>query len=357
MNKLGRFARSPRLFSGITWGVTFLVVAILLGYTVWRLFPASGASASAALPTLGAPAYVPLPNQVGSVTDPLAIVRKVALVTFSDKNVRYNVVKYTAKTGDTVSSIAESYGLKASSLLWSNATLMRNGPNSLKVGQVLQIPPVDGVLYQWEAGDTLESVAEKFGVTSDDILLWPGNNLELPNPEIPTDTLVMVPGGKSDAIQWVSVSYASGASGTSSGYASTCGPSDFKGGGGTLMWPSPYHYINGGNNFSSSHLGIDIYAPEGTQITAADNGTVVWASWGGAWNGGYGNVVMIDHNNGFKTLYGHLSQVNVVMCENVYAGELIGLSGNTGNSFGAHLHFEVRLGGGFMNPWDYLPPQ
>jgi murein DD-endopeptidase MepM/ murein hydrolase activator NlpD len=66
---------------------------------------------------------------------------------------------------------------------------------------------------------------------------------------------------------------------------------------------------------------------------------------------------MIDHNNGFKTLYGHLSQVNVVMCENVYAGELIGLSGNTGNSFGAHLHFEVRLGGGFMNPWDYLPPQ
>jgi hypothetical protein len=225
------------------------------------------------------------------------------------------------------------------------------------VGQVLQIPPVDGVLYQWEAGDTLESVAEKFGVTSDDILLWPGNNLELPNPEIPTDTLVMVPGGKSDAIQWVSVSYASGASGTSSGYASTCGPSDFKGGGGTLMWPSPYHYINGGNNFSSSHLGIDIYAPEGTQITAADNGTVVWASWGGAWNGGYGNVVMIDHNNGFKTLYGHLSQVNVVMCENVYAGELIGLSGNTGNSFGAHLHFEVRLGGGFMNPWDYLPPQ
>jgi murein DD-endopeptidase MepM/ murein hydrolase activator NlpD len=81
---------------------------------------------------------------------------------------------------------------------------------------------------------------------------------------------------------------------------------------------------------------------------------VIWASYG-AWNGGYGSVVMIDHRNGFKTLYGHLSQVNVAMCQPVYAGETIGLSGNTGNSFGAHLHFEVRLGGGFMNPWDYLP--
>jgi murein DD-endopeptidase MepM/ murein hydrolase activator NlpD len=121
------------------------------------------------------------------------------------------------------------------------------------------------------------------------------------------------------------------------------------------MWPSPYHYINGGNQFSSTHLAIDLYAPEGTEIYAADNGVVVRSSFG-AWNGGYGNVVRIDHRNGFSTLYGHLSQVNVGLCQSVYAGQVIGLSGNTGNSFGAHLHFEVRQGGGYMNPWDFLPP-
>ena len=122
-----------------------------------------------------------------------------------------------------------------------------------------------------------------------------------------------------------------------------------------MLYPSPYHYINGGNPYGPSHLAIDLYAPEGTPITAADSGVVVWSSYG-EWNGGYGSVVMIDHRNGFMTLYGHLSQVNVVLCQSIYAGETVGLSGNTGNSFGAHLHFEVRLGGGFVNPWDYLPP-
>ncbi|PIU20111.1 MAG: hypothetical protein COT18_03950 [Elusimicrobia bacterium CG08_land_8_20_14_0_20_59_10] len=75
----------------------------------------------------------------------------------------------------------------------------------------------------------------------------------------------------------------------------------------------------------------------------------------GGYNYGYGNVIMIDHGNGYVTLYAHLSQINVAPCQGVYVGNLIGLSGNTGNSFGAHLHFEVRLNGGFVNPWYVLP--
>ena len=75
----------------------------------------------------------------------------------------------------------------------------------------------------------------------------------------------------------------------------------------------------------------------------------------GGWNGGYGNVVMIDHGNGYLTVYGHLSQINVVPCQGVSAGSSIGLAGSTGNSTGAHLHFEVRLNGGFVNPWYVLP--
>jgi murein DD-endopeptidase MepM/ murein hydrolase activator NlpD len=351
-----KHTQSARLFTGISWGVTALIVISLLGFTVWRIFPVSAELTLEPTPTEEQGGSVSLPGGNGSSSDSQAIVRKVALDTSFDEDVRYKVIEYTAKRGDTVSSIADAYNIKSSTLMWANNKLMQNGPNSLSVGQVLLIPPVDGVLYKWEEGDALETVADEFGVAAEDILLWPGNNIDLTNPEIATDTYVMIPGGKSDAIQWVSVAYANGGggTGTSTGSPTSCGNEGPIGGGGTLMWPSPYHYINGGNQYSGSHLAIDLYAPEGTPISAADSGVVIWSSYG-AWNGGYGNVVMIDHRNGFTTLYGHLSQVNVGLCQWVYAGDIIGLSGNTGNSFGAHLHFEVRLGGGYLNPWDYLP--
>lgn len=355
MKPMEKIAHSPRLINGISWGVTALIVVSLLGFTFWRIFPVNAQPASEPAPTTEQGGPVSLPGVGDPADDSQAIVRVVALDTSFDENVRYDIVEYTVERGDTVSSIAESYNIKSGSLMWANDELMRNGPNSLSVGQVLLIPPVDGVLYQWEEGDTLADVAELFQVTEDDILLWPGNNIDLADPVIEAGTYVMVPGGQSSAIEWISPVIASGSSGTSTGSVTSCGNEGPVGGGGTLMWPSPYHYINGGNQFSGSHLAIDLYAPEGTPISAADSGVVVWSSYG-AWNGGYGNVVMINHRNGFMTLYGHLSQVNVGLCQWVYAGETIGLSGNTGNSFGAHLHFEVRQGGGYLNPWDYLPP-
>lgn len=350
----GRTA-SPRLFNIISWGVTALIVLLLLGFTFWRIFPVNAQPAGDSVPDSDPVGTAVLPGLSAGDGSSQAIVRQVALDTSVEENVRYDVIEYTVRRGDTVSSIAETYNLKSASLMWANEELMQNGPNSLSVGQVLLIPPVDGVLYKWGEGDTLDAIADQFEVTTDDILLWPGNNIDLSDPVIQTGAYVMVPGGKSDAILWISPVYASGSTGTSTGYVTSCGSEGPFGGGGTLLYPSPYHYINGGNAYSSSHLAIDLYAPEGTLITAADSGVVVWASYG-AWNGGYGNVVMIDHRNGFMTLYGHLSQVNVAQCQWVYAGEGIGQSGNTGNSFGAHLHFEVRLGGGFVNPWDYLPP-
>jgi murein DD-endopeptidase MepM/ murein hydrolase activator NlpD len=355
MKILEKITHSPRFFNGVSWGVTALIVVSLLGFTLWRIFPVGAQPVSTPPPTSGLDEPVTLPGVNTAGDGSHAIVRIVALDTSFDENIRYDVVEYTVERGDTVSSIAESYNIKSASLMWANDELMRDGPNSLSVGQVLLVPPVDGVLYHWQESDTLEAIAEQFEVTTDDILLWPGNNIDLAAPVIEVGSYVMVPGGQSDAIQWVSPVFASGSSGTYTGSSTSCGNDDPVGGGGTLMWPSPYHYINGGNPYTSSHLAIDLYAPEGTPISAADSGVVTWASYG-AWNGGYGNVVMIDHRNGFKTLYGHLSQVNVSLCQWVYAGETIGLSGNTGNSFGAHLHFEVRLGGGYLNPWDYLPP-
>ena len=120
-----------------------------------------------------------------------------------------------------------------------------------------------------------------------------------------------------------------------------------------LIWPSGTHTVSG-NEYWSGHLGIDITAGEGADVWAADSGVVTMAQSG--WNYGYGNVVMIDHGNGYATLYGHLSRIAVSQCDLVGAGQSIGAAGNTGNSFGAHLHFEVRLNGGFVNPWYVLPP-
>jgi murein DD-endopeptidase MepM/ murein hydrolase activator NlpD len=70
---------------------------------------------------------------------------------------------------------------------------------------------------------------------------------------------------------------------------------------------------------------------------------------------GYGNVVQIYHGNGYTSLYAHLSVIQVSQCQVVGGGAVIGLAGNTGNSFGAHLHFEIRAGGTPVNPWNYLP--
>jgi murein DD-endopeptidase MepM/ murein hydrolase activator NlpD len=97
---------------------------------------------------------------------------------------------------------------------------------------------------------------------------------------------------------------------------------------------------------------LESIAGEGSPVYAADAGVVVRAA--GGWNGGYGNLVMIDHGNGYATVYAHLSQINVSVCQGVGAGTVIGAAGNTGNSFGAHLHFEVRKNGGFINPWNVL---
>ncbi len=161
----------------------------------------------------------------------------------------------------------------------------------------------------------------------------------------------MVPGGSREFVQWVIPIQASGNSGTSSGVSgSSCPPGAV--GSGYFMWPADDHYLSG-NDYWSGHLAIDIAASAGAAIYASDSGVVTMAQ--GGYNYGYGNVIAIDHGNGFATLYAHLSQINVSPCQSVGGGQLIGRSGNTGNSFGAHLHFEIRHNGAFENPWRWLP--
>lgn len=133
--------------------------------------------------------------------------------------------------------------------------------------------------------------------------------------------------------------------------SSTPSCSDGPVGSGAFVWPGDNHFLSG-KDYGPEHPGIDIAAGEGSQVYAADSGIVTAKGYD---ESGYGNVIQIDHGNGYYTVYAHLSEIGVSMCQGVYAGQRIGAAGNTGNSRGVHLHFEVVRDGWSINPWLVLP--
>jgi murein DD-endopeptidase MepM/ murein hydrolase activator NlpD len=216
----------------------------------------------------------------------------------------------------------------------------------------LAIPPVKGIYYKWKDGDTFESVAKKFDAKAEDIINFTGNKIDLTDPKVEPGTMVMVPGGTRELRNWAADLQTQGRganTGTGGANASNaCGGGPVASGFG---WPAASHNISG-YGYMPSHLGLDIQANEGEPIYAAGNGVVTMAQSG--WNYGYGNVVQIDHGNGYVTVYAHLSVISVGLCTPVGQGSVIGLAGSTGNAFGAHLHFEVRIGGSNVNPYSVV---
>ena len=262
-------------------------------------------------------------------------------------------VSHVVELGDSVFSLADEFKLKPETVLWANYNVLKDNPDMLSVGQNLLIPPTDGVYYKWSDGDTLQSVADQFKSTVQAILLWPGNNLDIVNPVIAPGTMIMVPGGVREFQRtWVVPTIPRGPAGVNMNIPGTCNATGAIVGTGYFMWPVTSHYISG-NDYWSGHLAIDIGATLGLPVVAADSGVVVFSGWN---DNGYGNMIMIDHGNGFQTLYAHLSVRNVLCGQPVLKGGVIGAAGSTGNSTGPHLHFEIRLMGGFVNPHNYLPP-
>ena len=267
---------------------------------------------------------------------------------------RVDVLRYTVQPGDSVFGIADAFGVHPETVLWGNYEVLNDDPHLLRPGQELNILPVDGTYYQWQPGDTVEAVAGFFGVDAQEIIDWPGNYVDPVDPEIQPGTWLAVPGGRRALRTWVVPTIARGRAGVGTALGSGGCSGDFSGGAvgtGGFIWPTGNHYTSG-NDYWSGHLAIDIAAGLGAPVWAADTGVVVYAGWS---NGGYGNMVMIDHGNGWQTLYAHLSQVNVQCGHDVFQGQTIGLAGSTGNSTGSHLHFETRSEGGFVNPWYVLP--
>ena len=351
MSKLSSFFNQNR-FTVISWAVTIvLVVGMIGGALIWK--DGSNMQALAPIPTAKPDTNLPkveMPELVNSESVE-AISREIQIKTNvpADKP-RYKSVEYRVKRGDSVYAISEEYKLKPETVLWANYDVLKDDPHSLAPGMVLKIPPTDGIYYQWKENDTIETVASEYKTTVDAILDYPGNDIDLTNPEIESGSWVMLPGGEREFVQWLVPVVPKGASGTSSTSQSACGGGAVGGGG--FTWPADSHSLSG-NDYWSGHLGIDIAAGEGAPVYAADSGVVTMAT--GGYNYGYGNVIQIDHGNGYSTVYAHLSVIGVGVCQSVGAGQWIGAAGNTGNSQGAHLHFEVRQGGGFINPWFVLP--
>src|SRR6266508_172847 len=352
MSKLSAFFEKHR-FSVISWAITVILVAgMIVGALMWKK-SVSLPQALAPIPTAASgknTSNIPMP-----ALDRQAVFESIGREIQIKTNVpadkpRYEPEDYRVVRGDSVFAIAESFKLKPETILWANYETFQDSPDSLRPGQVLKIPTTDGIYYQWKENDTLESVAGEFKTTVDAILNYPGNDIDLTNPKIDSGSWVMVPGGEREFVQWLVPTIAKGASGTSSTSQSACAGGAVGGGG--FSWPTANHFLSG-NDYWSGHLGIDIAAGEGAPISAADSGVVTMAQDG--YNYGYGNVMQIDHGNGYSTVYAHLSAIFVSVCQSVGAGQQIGTSGATGNAQGANLHFEVRQNGGFINPWFVLP--
>ncbi len=344
----------------VSWIVTTLVVVFLVSMLFWQPILAqemaerNGDDES----TVAVEKFEAVDVQIDSMPEfevdqaESFILRVPETNTIAPTSPRTEPVVYVVESGDAVFSIASKFNITPETLLWSNYDVLQDDPHSLRIGQELIIPPTNGILYEWEEGNTLENVARDFRARVDDILSWSGNRLDFTNPVIKPGSLVMIPGGEREFQQWVVPTYAVGRSGTNATLPGGCTVEGVGlGGSGFFIWPADNHYLSG-NDFWSGHLAIDIATATGAPIYASDSGVVVFAGWDSR---GYGNVIMIDHQNGYHTLYAHLSALNVSCGSNAVQGSVIGYAGSTGNSTGPHLHFEIRYLGGFINPWTVLP--
>lgn len=249
---------------------------------------------------------------------------------------------YVVREGDSLSAIADMFNVSGNTILWANSI----SKGDLKPGMTLVILPVSGVRHTVASGDSLQSLAKKYGSEAAEIASYNGISSA---DELVKGNVVIIPGGelatasKKPAAK-KPVAAASIKTGGSMGSVRSTGNTSDASISGAFTNPAPAGRLSQGIH---GWNGVDIAAPSGTPIYAAAGGTVIVSRVGG-WNGGYGNYVVIDHGNGVQTLYAHMSTDDVSVGESVARGQKIGSVGNTGQSTGYHVHFEVR---GAKNPF------
>ena len=289
---------------------------------------------SSSYPGIGGPdprftlAFEPFPNGpvISGFQDPHTSV---------SQKPRSEIIEYQVESGDTLSSIAEKFGISTDTIKWANG-LTRD---SIKPTQTLKILPVTGVSHVVKGGDSLESVGKIYSAEEQAIMDFPFNGVP-DDFKLQVGQLLIVPDGSPPEVkappkrsqpQYL-------AQGPSS-------PAFSAPGGGEFIWPA------GGSltqYFAWYHPGIDIANRSAPGIAASDSGTVVVSGWPDSM--GYGNRVVIDHGNGYTSMYAHLSNIYVSVGDSVSRGQLIGQMGSTGRSTGTHLHLEIHYKGVALNP-------
>lgn len=274
---------------------------------------------------------------------------------------RVGTTTYEVQQGDSLFSIADNFGLRPESILWGNPYSLQGDFRFISPGLSLNILPVDGVYHQWSTGENLSAVSNFYGVDPQVILDWPGNELDsyevdAETLEIADGTWIIVPGGTKEIVDWGPPAISRDNPAVADYYGpGSCG-TILEGavGNGSFVWPTINTKISGFYYDPVLHPGIDIGGPAGNPVYTVDGGVVVYA---GLSNYGFGILVVIDHGTGWQTAYAHLSSYNVSCGQSVFQGDVIAAVGNTGNSSGAHLHFELTsVLYGKVNPLDWISP-
>lgn len=292
---------------------------------------ASGAVVSSfgstdALPVLEDSSLAPKPNPL----------------TYEAKRPSHTFQTYTVQQGDTPNTIADSQGISAETLLGGNPWLSQES-NQLQAETELIILPEDGVLHVVKPGETLEEIAEFYDVSASAIVAYGDNNIEEPFYRLYPDSLLLIPGAQIGEFYWTAPkTVSSGGGGQTWAVVGT----------GFFAWPTSGGCFSQYYNYF--HPGVDVAMPSGTAVVAADTGTVTYASWAAGSYYDYGNLIVINHGNGYETFYAHLSGINVYPGQTVTKGQYIGATGNSGRSSGPHIHFEIRLNDARLNPLGFL---
>ena len=256
----------------------------------------------------------------------------------STEDLNTQISTYTVRQGDTISTVAKMFNVSINTILWANDL---SGKSALQSGQILVILPVTGITYTVKSGDSIQGIAKKYGADVGDILnyndltlgsaLKIGQEIIIPDAEVPTRAV----------------------STPSSNRRITTAPYEpLLDGWGWPSYPGYYACPLPGSRLTQGlhgHNAVDLGGkPVGTPLHAVADGTVIINRSNGAWNGGYGNFVVILHTNGTQTLYAHMSKSAVYNGESVSQGQTIGYIGMTGLTTGPHVHFELR---GAQNPF------
>ncbi|NIA18297.1 MAG: peptidoglycan DD-metalloendopeptidase family protein [Actinobacteria bacterium] len=276
---------------------------------------------------------------IDTITRGGALVKPDIASTKKVKRPRREIAAYTVKQGDSISTIAENFGVKVSTILWENNL---NSYSIIRPGDKLSILPIDGVAHKVKSGDNLSKIAKKYNIEEKRIIEQ--NKL--------TDSSILAVGQKLIIPDGKKTSYARRSSKRYSGINAikdlVRSPDAKPAAGNKMNWPTEGHRIT--QYYSWRHHAVDIANKTGTPIYAADAGVVERAGWGK----GYGYQIVINHGGGKKTRYAHNSKLFVKKGQKVKKGETIAAMGSTGRSTGPHTHFEVIINGKKYNPLNYI---